>query len=137
MSIAEVEDFFFDDGRDYVPWRKGHSFSQSPCAPIIKIERTSKCLWYSCEIHRTVIHDSLVTLEHHMKYKEPELHKKVILDKLHARETDKSKIIEQQIDDIFDKKEDKVLARARKHYMESLEEKIIGISQSHQNYTSS
>lgn len=122
MSLDEVRDFFFDDGLDYHSWRPGHTFSQSPCAPIIKIKRTPWCLWYSCELHKKIEHDSLVTLEHHMKYAEPEVHKKVITEKLRAREIDKGMIIEAKIDEMFGKKSNEM--RAKKHYSESFEERI-------------
>ena len=132
MSLDEVEDFFFDDGGDYNPWRPGHTISQSPCVPIISIKRTHWCLWYYCDLHRGVEHDSLVTLEHHMKYKEPEKHKKVILEKLRARKIDKANIIKEKIDQIFLDPQDMMLTRARKRYLESFEERIKGFSQLHQ-----
>lgn len=59
-----------------------------------------------------------------MKYKEPELHKKVILEKLRARETNKGIIVEARINEIFGKGKSDL--RAKKHYAESFEERIRG-----------
>lgn len=131
MSLDEVEDFFFDDGGDYHPWHPGHTISQSPCVPIISIKRTRYCLWYYCDLHKGIEHDSLVTLEHHMKYKEPEKHKKVILEKLRTRKIDKGNIVKEKIDELFKDPQDIMLARARKHYSESFEERIKSLSGTH------
>ena len=69
-----------------------HEIYQSPCYPIIGIKLQnwinnkkgirSSTRWYYCKIHPKVENIHIGTIEHHCKYKEPELHKSKVLEYL-------------------------------------------------------
>lgn len=70
-TILSVEDFFSDDPDQ--PWQPlpEHSLQKSPCYPIID----KRGNLYHCKIHQYMESPYLDVIEHHCKYKEPELHK--------------------------------------------------------------
>jgi hypothetical protein len=71
-----------------------HEIYQSPCYPIIGI-RTSTWTnvetgikntvrWYYCKLHPKIKNIYLDSIEHHCKYKDPEIHKAKILEFLQS-----------------------------------------------------
>jgi hypothetical protein len=81
-SKQKVEDFFHDNpSLSYKPLSQ-HSLEQSPCYPIIGINH--KRHTYYCKLHRKESENiHLESIEHHCKYKEPELHKNKIMQLIH------------------------------------------------------
>jgi hypothetical protein len=78
-----VEDFFYDEpGDDYKPLPK-HSLEESPCYPIIDMEK--KGVFYYCKVHPKIQSVYLESIEHHCKYKEPDIHRREILSRLSVR----------------------------------------------------
>jgi hypothetical protein len=75
--LAKIEEFFHDNPD--TPWQPlpEHNLEQSPCCYIIEKERfkTSGQTYYRCKIHPEVWNINLVGIEHHCKYKDPDLHK--------------------------------------------------------------
>jgi hypothetical protein len=73
----QIEDFFHDDPD--VPWEPllEHELEQSPCYYIIEKDnfKASGQTYYYCKIHPEVWNINLVGIEHHCKYKDPDLHK--------------------------------------------------------------
>jgi hypothetical protein len=78
--IKQVEDFFSDES-DYRSLPE-HSLEQSPCHPIIQ----RKDIFYACILHPKARNINLETIEHHCRYKEPDIHKQEILSKLLAKQ---------------------------------------------------
>ena len=100
-SKKKVEDFFHDNPSLVYKPLPPHSLEQSPCYPIIGVNPKRRT--YYCKVHRKESENiHLESVEHHCKYKEPDVHKKEILHRLslmqkdNATETeDKNKIIAQ------------------------------------------
>ncbi len=101
----KVEDFFCDNpSLPYKPLPQ-HSLEESPCYPIIGINHKRRV--YYCKLHpKESGNINLESVEHHCKYKEPEVHKSEIIQKLaliqkyNVREKeDKNKIITQFIEE--------------------------------------
>ena len=76
-----IEEFFYDDGLPYRP-PSAHTLDESPCKLIIKIIKTNNDDFYYCSVHPDVQNIHLESIEHHMKYKHPEMHKSEILKML-------------------------------------------------------
>ena len=104
-SKKKVEDFFYDNlSLPYKPLPP-HSLEQSPCYPITGINH--KRGTYYCKLHRKESENiHLESVEHHCKYKDPDVHKKEIIYKLsliqkdNVTETeDKNKIIAQFVEE--------------------------------------
>jgi hypothetical protein len=85
-SIISVEEFFYDDPN--TPWKSlpEHNLKQSPCYPIIGVNDSYKVPLYYCKLHHDVENIYLETIEHHCKYKEPNVHKSEILRLLSTKE---------------------------------------------------
>jgi replicative DNA helicase Mcm len=79
-STGQVEEFFCDNPT--LPWQPlpEHSLEESPCYPII----SKKGKFYYCKVHPSIENIYLETIEHHCKYKEPDVHKSEILRLLSA-----------------------------------------------------
>src|ERR671938_551018 len=92
-SIVSVEEFFYDDPN--TPWKAlpEHDLEQSPCYPIIGIRtyHNYKIPFYYCKLHLGIENVYLETIEHHCKYKEPNMHKSEIL-KLSSTTKEHSKV---------------------------------------------
>ena len=80
-SIVSVDEFFHDDPN--TPWKPlpEHDLKQSPCYSIIGIRNyhNYKTPFYYCKLHPDIENAYLETIEHHCKYKEPNVHKSEIL----------------------------------------------------------
>jgi hypothetical protein len=80
MSTEE----FFNTGMDR-SWRPlpFHNLEQSPCYPIIDKRQynneNGSGIFYYCKLHPDIENMNLESIEHHCKYKDPELHKSEIL----------------------------------------------------------
>ncbi len=81
--IISVDNFFRDDDKPYSAL-KNHSLEQSPCYPIINTKPFGVYTLYSCDIcrKRQVSSIDLSPIEHHCKYKDPDIHKSEILTRL-------------------------------------------------------
>lgn len=71
---TSIEAFFKDDVN--IPYQPPppHSLKQSPCLDIIGKEGE----FYYCKLHPNIQYIHLETMEHHIKYKEPIMHKNAI-----------------------------------------------------------
>ena len=79
-TLEEITQFFYDE--PYQPYHlPPHELEDSPCRSIIRIDNHS--LFY-CILHPDVQKYHLETIEHHIKYKNPEMHKSEILKLLTA-----------------------------------------------------
>lgn len=79
-TIEEITQFFYDE--PYQPYHlPPHELEDSPCRSIIRIDNHS--LFY-CILHPDVQSYHLESIEHHIKYKDPEAHKSEILKQLVA-----------------------------------------------------
>jgi MCM AAA-lid domain len=78
-----VQDFFYDDPYSSYQPLPPHSLEQSPCNPVIIVKGEGM---YFCKLHPDVESTHLQTIEHHCKYKDPELHKAEILRLLKEKE---------------------------------------------------
>ena len=87
QPITSVEEFFNDDHN--TPWKPlpEHDLKQSPCYPIIDVRKyhNYKIPFYYCRLHQDIENAYLETIEHHCKYKEPDMHKSEILRLLSTR----------------------------------------------------
>ena len=79
QPIVSVEEFFYDTPD--TPWRSlpEHDLKASPCYPIIGTRSSYKVRFYYCKLHPEIENVYLETIEHHCKYKEPDIHKLEIL----------------------------------------------------------
>ena len=88
-SIISVEEFFMDKSNQ--GWRplSSHSLKQSPWYPIIDkrqyINDSVSATFYYCKLHPDIENINLESIEHHCKYRDPELHKSEILSETHKR----------------------------------------------------
>ena len=71
-----IEEFFYDEGQPYRP-PPPHTLDESPCKSIIRMDDHS---FYYCTLHPEVRNIHLESIEHHIKYKYPEMHKSEILN---------------------------------------------------------
>ena len=85
--MVSVEEFFYDDPS--ISWKPlpEHDLKQSPYYPIIDICRyhNYKIPFYYCKLHPDIENAYLGSIEHHCKYKEPNVHKSEILRLLSTR----------------------------------------------------
>ena len=85
--MVSVEEFFYDDPS--ISWKPlpEHDLKQSPYYPIIDICRyhNYKIPFYCCKLHPDIENAYLGSIEHHCKYKEPNVHKSEILRLLSTR----------------------------------------------------
>jgi hypothetical protein len=89
-SVMSVEEFFIDKSNH--GWRplSSHTLEQSPCYPIIdkrqyNNENGNSGTFYYCKLHPEIENMNLESIEHHCKYRDPELHKSEILSETHKR----------------------------------------------------
>jgi hypothetical protein len=82
-SITSIEEFFINKSNQ--GWRplSSHTLEQSPCYPIIDKRQyyndNGSGTFYYCKLHPDVQNINLESIEHHCKYKDPELYKSEIL----------------------------------------------------------
>ena len=82
-SITSIEEFFINKSNQV--WRplSSHTLEQSPCYPIIDKRQynndNGSGTFYYCKLHPDIQNINLESIEHHCKYKDPELHKSEIL----------------------------------------------------------
>ena len=88
MSVVSVDEFFKDDPDTQYSTRN-HSLEQSPCYPIIGAKSAGRNILYYCEICQPEFaNDSVVasihlsSIEHHIKFKDPDRHRAEILARL-------------------------------------------------------
>jgi hypothetical protein len=75
VKVSSITDFFYDDpNKSWEPLPE-HDLDQSPCYPIIAIKQN----YYYCILHPEVKNIHLESIEHHIKYKDPEAHKSELL----------------------------------------------------------
>jgi hypothetical protein len=83
-STMLVEEFFIDKPNQ-ASWRplSSQTLEQSPCYPIIDKRQynndSGSGIFYYCKLHPDIENISLESIEHHCKYRDPELHKSEIL----------------------------------------------------------
>lgn len=79
-TIVSIHDFFYDDPElDYKPLPH-HEIHQSPCNLIIgQTDYKTTTSIYFCKLHPDVKSIYLSSIEHHIKYKDPDIHKAEIL----------------------------------------------------------
>ena len=82
-AIVSVERFFNDVADSPYQPLPEHSLEQSPCYPIIG--RNNNNGLYFCRLHPEVKNVNLDPIEHHCKYKEPDVHKSEILKLLSTK----------------------------------------------------
>ena len=82
-TVAAVTQFFYDE--PFLPYHppSPHELEDSPCKSIIRLDNHS--LLYNCTLHPDIRSYHLESIEHHIKYKNPEMHKSEILKLLEAR----------------------------------------------------
>ena len=82
-TVEAITQFFYDESD--LPYRPPppHKLEESPCKSIIKLDNHS--LLYNCTLHPDFQSYHLESIEHHIKYKNPEMHKSEILKLLEAR----------------------------------------------------
>jgi hypothetical protein len=76
-SQQQIKEFFdVDPG---LPWRPlpEHSLEESPCYHIIEKSeiKTTRQPYYYCKLHPNIWNIDIRGIEHHFKYKDPDLHK--------------------------------------------------------------
>ena len=127
--LKEIEDFFYDEPyMEWHPWKPGHTYSMSPCAPIINVDRKPLCIWYSCDLHKHVIHVYIQTIEHHCKFMEPELHKEEIIKRLDKFRHNTSKSIDKQMKSLsqYNERYSQIM-EAKRNYKEIYERLRLGL----------
>ena len=81
--ITSIEEFFINKSNQ--GWRplSSHTLEQSPCYPIIDKRQyfndNGSGMFYYCKLHPDIQNRNLESIEHHCRYKDPELHKSEIL----------------------------------------------------------
>ena len=74
-SLSSITDFFHDNtNMPYVP-RQEHALKRSSCNAITAIKQG----YFHCRLHHDVKYVHLISIEHHVKYKDPEKHKSELL----------------------------------------------------------
>ncbi len=74
-SLSSINGFFYDDPNISYTASQEHNLDQSPCYPVIAIEQG----YFYCRLHPDVKNVHLESIEHHMKYEDPEIHKSELL----------------------------------------------------------
>jgi hypothetical protein len=82
-TVEAITQFFYDE--PYLPYHPPppHELEDSPCKSIIRLDNHS--MLYNCTLHPDIRSYHLESIEHHIKYKNPEMHKSEILKLLEAR----------------------------------------------------
>ena len=82
-TVEAITQFFYDE--PFLPYHPPppHELENSPCKSIIRLDNHS--LLYNCTLHPDIRSYHLESIEHHIKYKNPEMHKSEILKLLEAR----------------------------------------------------
>lgn len=81
QPIISVEEFFYEDPNTPRKPLSEYNLKQSPCCPLIDIRRyhNYKIPFYYCKLHPDIENAYLESIEHHCKYKDPDVHKSEIL----------------------------------------------------------
>lgn len=79
-NIESINQFFYDE--PFLPYQPPppHELEDSPCKSIIRFDKHS--LLYHCILHPDIQSYHLESIEHHIKFKNPEIHKSEILKSL-------------------------------------------------------
>ncbi len=82
-TVEAIAQFFYDE--PFLPCHPPppHELENSPCKSIIRLDNHS--LLYNCTLHPDIRSYHLESIEHHIKYKNPEMHKSEILELLEAQ----------------------------------------------------
>jgi hypothetical protein len=84
-SNKKVEDFFYDNPSSPYKSLPPHSLEESPCYPVIGMNHTRRM--YYCKLHPKESENvNLESVEHHCKYKDPELHENEIIKEQYFKE---------------------------------------------------
>jgi hypothetical protein len=75
VKVSSITDFFYDDPAMPYVVLSAHKLDQSPCRHIIAINDG----YYYCRLHPGIKNVHLESIEHHIKYKDPEAHKLELL----------------------------------------------------------
>ena len=81
QPVVSIEEFFHDCNNPDASWKSlpEHDLKQSPCYHIIGINHNRKIQLYYCKLHPNIQNANLESIEHHCKYKEPDVHKLELL----------------------------------------------------------
>jgi hypothetical protein len=81
-TMEAITQFFYDE--PYLPYHppSPHELEDSPCKSIIRFDSHSSL--YNCALHPDVQSYHLESIEHHIKFKNPDMHKSEILKQLIA-----------------------------------------------------
>jgi hypothetical protein len=81
-AMEAITQFFYDE--PYLPYHSPppHGLEDSPCKSIIRFDSHSSL--YNCALHPDVQSYHLESIEHHIKFKNPDMHKSEILKQLIA-----------------------------------------------------
>jgi hypothetical protein len=80
QPIVSVEEFFYDNPDTHWKPLPEHDLKASPCYPIIGTRNNYKAkTFYYYKLHPEIENVYLETIEHHCKYKEPDIHKSEVL----------------------------------------------------------
>src|SRR5690349_24616212 len=75
VETMSIDKFFYDDQTlQYKPFQD-HSLEQSPCYNIIDKKEN----YFYCKLHPGIRNIHLKSIEHHIKYKDPEVHRAELL----------------------------------------------------------
>ncbi len=74
-KVISVTDFFYDDPTMPYLALPDHKLNRSPCCPIIAI----KDGYYYCSLHPEIKNTHLESIEHHIKYEDPAMHKSGVI----------------------------------------------------------
>lgn len=75
VETTSVNEFFDDDPTSSYKPLPDHDLSQSPCYHIINKEGN----YFFCKLHSGIRNIHLESIEHHIKYKDPEVHRTELL----------------------------------------------------------
>jgi hypothetical protein len=89
-TLEAITQFFYDE--PFLPYHPPppHELENSPCNSIIRFDNHSSM--YNCTLHTDVQSYYLESIEHHIKYKNPEMHKSEILKLLNNCHSSTSEI---------------------------------------------
>jgi hypothetical protein len=87
-TVEAITQFFYDE--PYLSYHPPppHGLEDSPCKSIIKFDKRS--LLYSCILHPAFQSFHLESIEHHIKFENPEMHKSEILNSLNINQSSTS-----------------------------------------------
>jgi len=83
-SYQQIEEIFASDNGQEVD----HTFEDSICRPLIG-KQIYKPFFYYCKEDPNVVNVNLESIEHHIKFKDPESHKSKLLEMIQREHMDK------------------------------------------------